>query len=110
MVSNLNRRLFLALLALLAVAGATSAAPPNRALQPNDVFALQWAENPVLAPNGKHIVYQRAFFDVMKDLRRSNLWLLYIESGATRPVTTGNVNDGQAAWSPDGARIAYVGN
>ena len=92
----------------LALAAAAVAAPPPPALQPADVFALQWAENPVLAPDGKSLVYQRTFFDVMKDQRRSNLWLVDVGSGASRPLTTGNVNDGQAAWSPDGKRIAYV--
>ena len=44
----------------------------------------------------------------MKGVRRSNLWLLDSATGAAQPLTTGSVSDGQAAWSPDATRIAYV--
>lgn len=95
--------------ALLCVAIASPAAadaPP--AFVPMDVFALQWADNPVLSPDGRQLIYERHFFDNMKDVRRSNLWLLDSASGAAQPLTTGSVSDGQVAWSPDAKRIAYV--
>lgn len=92
--------------ALLFAAGQALAAPP--AFSPDDVFALQWAENPVLSPDGRSAIYQRSFFDRMKDQRRSNLWQIDIASGEQRPLTTGARNDGAAVWSPDGKRIAYV--
>ena len=76
--------------------------------QPMDVFALQWANNPAVSPDGRRVVYERGFYDVMKDKRRSNLWLVDLADESQRPLTTGNANDGQATWSPDGRRIAYV--
>lgn len=81
--------------------------PP--AFAPEDVFALQWAEAPKLSPDGTQLVYQRSFFDIQADTRRSNLWWLNVKSGEQRPLTTGSSNDGQAVWSPDGKRLAYVG-
>src|SRR5690606_8102272 len=95
----------LSVAALLAACAA--AASPAR-FKPLDVFALQWADNPVLSPDGDKLIYQRRFFDSMKDVRRSNLWLLDSASGAAQPLTTGSVSDGQVAWSPDARRIAYV--
>src|SRR5437899_1154123 len=103
----------LSLLAILLIPAAFAADDPGgkpTPIQPMDVFALQWADNPQLSPDGRQIVYQRNFFDVMKDVRRSNLWLLDVASGATHPLTTGSSNDGHAAWSPDGKRIAFVAN
>ncbi|MBK9654134.1 MAG: S9 family peptidase [Rhodanobacteraceae bacterium] len=94
-----------ALLVAALAAGAHAAAPP---FAPIDVFALQWADNPVLSPDGRKLVYERQFFDTMKDVRRSNLWLVDSATGAAQPLTTGSVSDGQAAWSPDATRIAYV--
>ena len=58
-------------------AAAHGAAP---AFSPQDVFAQEWAERPVFSPDGRQIVYQRTFFDVMKDVRRSNLWLVSVDS------------------------------
>ena len=96
----------IAIAVLSTVAATPLAAPP--AFSPDDVFALEWAERPQLSPDGKRIVYQRSFFDAMKDVRRSNLWLVDVGSGAQRPLTSGSSNDRGAVWSPDGQRIAYV--
>jgi dipeptidyl aminopeptidase/acylaminoacyl peptidase len=98
------RTILLPLLAAIPLAAA--AAPPPFA--PDDVFALEWAEQPTLSPDGRRIVYQRSFFDAMKDVRRSNLWLVDVDGGEQRPLTTGSSADRGAVWSPDGRRIAYV--
>ncbi len=100
----LRRILLLALLPSFAAA----AEAERPAFAPMDVFELQWADNPQLSPDGARIVFERHFFDRLKDVERSNLWLLDARSGAARPLTQGNVGDGQAAWSPDGRRLAYL--
>jgi len=73
-----------------------------------DVFQLQYASNPVVSPDGSFIVYQHNFMDVMEDKRRSNLWRVDANGRNARPITTGAVNDGGAAISPDSARVAYL--
>lgn len=87
--------------------GAASAAD-KPAMTPMDVFALQWAERPMLSPDGRRAVYQRSFFDRLQDQPRSTLWQIDLRSGEQRPLTSGNRNDSGVAWSPDGGRIAYV--
>lgn len=79
-----------------------------RNLQPKDLFDLEWADAPSISPDGRRIVYQRKFFDIMKDRRRSNLWLIEADSGKQRPLTSGAYGDGAAVWSPSGDRIAWV--
>lgn len=93
---------------LLALLPAAHAADDPRVLQPRDVFDLEWADNPTLSPDGARIVYQRNHFDIMKDRRRSHLWLLDVEGQRHRPLTSGNGSDGQAVWSPNGDRLAWV--
>jgi dipeptidyl aminopeptidase/acylaminoacyl peptidase len=98
------------LLLVLAVSASISRAQTSEpgALQPMDVFQLQWADHPALSPDGKAVVYERCWFDVMKDRKRANLWIVGSDGRDNRPLTTGAVNDGGAAWSPDGRRLAWI--
>lgn len=101
----------LSLSALPSSAAPAASADPHadpRNLQPRDLFDLEWADAPAISPDGRRIVYQRKFFDVMKDRRRSNLWLVDADSGKQRPLTSGAYSDGEPVWSPNGDRIAWV--
>jgi acylaminoacyl-peptidase len=95
--------------AFLAVAGTGVFAADTRAetpvFEPMDVFALQWVDNPQVSPDGRHIVFQRMGFDVMKDRKQSSLWTIDADGRNQRPLAA----SGHAAkWSPDGQRIAFV--
>ena len=96
--------LLLACTAALAHAQSSEPGP----FQPMDVFQLQWADNPRLSPDGKSIVYERCWFDVMKDRKRANLWIIDSDGRGNRALTGGAANDGGATWSPDGKRLAWV--
>jgi acylaminoacyl-peptidase len=73
-----------------------------------DVFQLEYASDPRISPDGDHIVYVRSFMDIMKDRRRSNLWILNTDGSDHRPLTSGNENTHSPRWSPDGKRLLYV--
>ncbi len=73
-----------------------------------DIFELEWASDPQIAPNGSRIIYVRNFMDIMKDVRRSHLWIVSADGTDHRPLTTGNGNDFSPRWSPDGERLAYA--
>ena len=102
------RTLPIALFALLAGYSGTAPAAGTGPFKPMDLFGLQWADAPAVSPDGRSVVYSRHAFDVRSDGRRSGLWLVDTASGASRPLTSGTGNEGQAAWSPDGKRLAYV--
>jgi acylaminoacyl-peptidase len=75
-----------------------------------DVFNLQVASEPQIAPDGKRVIYVRQFNDIMTDKRHSNLWIINTDGTDHRPLTAGNYNDTSPRWSPDGTQILYISN
>ena len=74
-----------------------------------DVFDLQYVSDPQISPGGEWIVYRRMEFDIMNDRSRGNLWLVKPNGEAHRKLTSKETNESSARWSPDGQRIAFVG-
>ena len=79
----------------------------KRPLQPMDVFELEWAVDPQISPDGKQIVYRRTGFDIMKDIANGNLWIINSDGTSHQKLTSREVNESQATWSPNGDRIAF---
>lgn len=76
--------------------------------QPLDVFELEYVSDPQISPDGSQIVYRRSGFDIMKDRGKGNLWILNSNGSSHRKLTSREVSESQARWSPKGNRIAFV--
>ncbi len=79
-------------------------------LELTDVFEMEFVSDPQISPSGEHIVYVRNFKDIMTDRNLSNLWIVNFDGTNNHPLTTGNQNDFQPRWSPDGKKIVYKSN
>jgi dipeptidyl aminopeptidase/acylaminoacyl peptidase len=77
-------------------------------LAPMDVFELEYAANPQIAPDGRSVIYERRAMDVMTDRVRSSLWRVALEDGAHRPLLADSGDYHSPLIAPDGARLAYV--
>ena len=73
-----------------------------------DVFELEYANDPRVSPDGSRIVYERRSNDIMTDSTRSNLWVIDTDGGQHRPLVSGTMSASSARWAPDGERIAYI--
>src|SRR5438067_5945926 len=73
-----------------------------------DIFNFQYARDPQISPDGKHIVYIRSYSDIMADRNYANLWIINADGTDNRPLTSGPHSDSSPRWSPDGTRIAYI--
>jgi dipeptidyl aminopeptidase/acylaminoacyl peptidase len=85
-----------------------ASAQDKKHLQMIDVFDLEYADDPQISSDGRHIVYVRNFMDIMKDRKRSNLWIVNVDGSANRALTSGIRNDFSPRWSPDGSRLLYA--
>ncbi|MGQ3228973.1 MAG: TolB family protein, partial [Blastomonas fulva] len=96
---------------LLAFASPTAllaqAAPDSR-LTGQDLFSLEVAADPQIAPDGSAIAFVRRANDIMSDKAVSSIWLVNTASGEMTPVAAGPGGHSQPRWSPDGKRLAYV--
>jgi dipeptidyl aminopeptidase/acylaminoacyl peptidase len=101
---RIDRFRLLLLLATVLPAPAGAAAM----FEPLDVFELEWASDPRIAPDGGSVVYVRNFMDIMQDRRCSDLWLVAADGRDHRPLTGGNGCHGSPRWSPDGKRLLWV--
>ncbi len=96
----------LALFGLWAVLAGPLAAD---ALSLSDLFELEWATDPQIAPAGDRIVYVRNFMDRLADRRRSHLWIVDSDGSNHRPLTSGEGSYRWPRFSPDGSQLAYLG-
>lgn len=96
------------LLASTPLALPAHAAAIRPALSPMDVFSFEDAVDPQISPNGRQVLYVRSGYDIAKDGRRGQLWIVDADGKNAKPLTAPAQMAGNARWSPDGSRIAYV--
>jgi dipeptidyl aminopeptidase/acylaminoacyl peptidase len=97
-----------ACLFLVAIGAPALQAQEKGAFEPVDVFRLEFASDPQISPDGKHVVYVRNFMDIKKDRRRSNLWIINVDGGEHRALTSGDNTDRLPRWSHNGKRLLYL--
>jgi dipeptidyl aminopeptidase/acylaminoacyl peptidase len=90
--------------------GAEPAAAAARLFEGRDLFALQYASDPQIRPDGAAVAYVRVTHEVMSDSARRSIWLVDVDSGQQVPVVSGNGSYSSPRWSPDGKRLAYIAN
>ena len=72
-----------------------------------DVFELEWASDPQIAPDGQSIVYVRRSFEIMTDTGRADLWEVSLNGDFHRPLKTDSGRSTSPRWSPDGSKLAF---
>ena len=95
-------------LVVLSLAWAVATAAEKRPLAPQDLWAIKRVGSPALSPDGRQAVFTVQEWSVEKNKSTTNLWLVPVEGGEPRRLTTANAADTAPTWSPDGTRIAFL--
>ncbi len=103
------KRLTAMVAAALLAAPAVAATPFEAA----DLYRLSMVTDPVVASDGRRVLFTRAAFDRGQDRRTGELWLAHLdEEGRVidrRLLVGRDLGPRAAAFSPDGSRIAFIG-
>ncbi|MFH0946262.1 MAG: S9 family peptidase [Planctomycetota bacterium] len=86
-------------------------APLSRAadrITPEMLFDLGRVGAPVISPDGKWLVHAVTRYDLEEDRGNSDLWLLSLEDGKSRQLTTDPKSDSSPLFAPDGSSIAFL--
>lgn len=103
MKSNISN--LIALLFLITYTFAQTDKPPFSYL---DVFEMEHASDPRISPDGTKVVYRRMGYDIMQDRSAGNLWIINTDGNNHQKLTSREVDEFSARWSPKGDRIAFV--
>lgn len=96
---------------LMLIAGAATGANASeepRLFTAEDVFELEWADEPQISPDGEQAIYIRRSNDIMKDRTVSQVWLVDLNGDRHEPLLADGSSYRSPRWSPDGTRIAYL--
>ncbi|HLL73902.1 MAG TPA: S9 family peptidase [Pyrinomonadaceae bacterium] len=97
-----------ALVVLLAFSLTAAAQGGTQPLTVAEMLKLRRVADPQLSPDGRWIAFQMTVPDVAANRNRTQLYLVSIDGGEPKQLTSGAANATTPRWSPDGRRLAYV--
>jgi dipeptidyl aminopeptidase/acylaminoacyl peptidase len=80
----------------------------KRALLLEDFWRLKTVDDPQPSPDGTQIAYVVNSYDETKNQIHSAIWLISLQQGQCQQLTSGESQDIQPRWSPDGTQLAFV--
>ena len=93
---------------LLSLAAASAAAQETRLLEPEDLFELQSAGNPVISPDGGWVAYTVNSTSLEEDSSETRIWMASTTDDTVLPMTGEGSSAGNPQWSPDGRYLSFT--
>jgi dipeptidyl aminopeptidase/acylaminoacyl peptidase len=97
------------LLCLLFVVASLPVWAQKRVINHEDVWMMKRTGEPVLSPDGRHVVFSLVEPDYDPAKQVSDLWLVPADGSAPpRRLTATRAGESSPVWSPDSTRIAFT--
>ena len=95
-------------LILLFISGLSYGQNSKSNFQELDVFELEYAVDPQIAPDASKVVYIRYSMDIMNDRKVGQLWMVNTDGTNHQKLLSNDQSSYSPRWSPSGDRIAYI--
>lgn len=100
---------FMTLICLsVALAASAKEAQPARPFTIDDMLKIRRVSDPQLSPDGRWIAYTVADTDKAANKRTTQIFVISIEGGDARQITSEKQSSTSPRWSPDGKRLAFI--
>src|SRR5262245_1223168 len=86
----------------------TSASAQKRPFTFDEMMKVKRIADPQLSPDGKWVAFTVTTYDVDKNSRNSDIWLVPAAGGEPRQMTRSPKSDDRPRWAPDSKRFAFV--
>lgn len=102
------KRLATIVAVVVILASVATAQQTARQFAINDLVNVRRVSDPQVSPDGRTIAYTIAETDRAANKRTTHIYLVPIEGGEPKQLTTGASSSSLPRWSPDGKRIAFT--
>lgn len=100
-------------LCALLVFGASLFAQVPGQKKPFDVQAmlqLSRVSEPAVSPDGKWVAFTVQTIDIDKNTKSKHIWIVPLDGGEPRAITSDGTSNERPRWTPDSQRIIYISN
>src|SRR5258706_14145871 len=108
------KKVLIAAAVVWSLAGASNAQQPLKLALPgvpptvDQILSLKRAGSPEISPDGRWVAYTVRETNWDDNAYDTQIWLADATTGATRQLTNAKKSSQSPAWSPDGARLAFI--
>src|SRR5687768_11104937 len=96
------------LLVIILILIPCTAAAQKRAFAIEDFYRVKPISDVHVSPDEKSVVYLLTTFDLPRAKRVSHIWMMDIDGGNARQLTSGDTGESSPIFSPDGKWILYI--